>query len=62
MFVQDAILATNTSVISITEIAARAENSGRIVGTHFWNPPYLMPFVEVVPGDDTVAGGGGLRL
>ena len=49
----DAILATNTSVISITEIAARAKNRGRIVGTHFWNPPYLIPLVEVVPGDDT---------
>jgi 3-hydroxybutyryl-CoA dehydrogenase len=50
---QDAILATNTSVISITEIAARAKNRGRIVGTHFWNPPYLIPLVEVVPGNDT---------
>ncbi len=48
------ILATNTSVMSITEIASRAENRGRIVGTHFWNPPYLVPLVEVVPGDDTV--------
>jgi 3-hydroxybutyryl-CoA dehydrogenase len=47
------ILATNTSVISITEIAARAENRHRIVGTHFWNPPYLVPLVEVVPGADT---------
>jgi 3-hydroxybutyryl-CoA dehydrogenase len=49
----DAILATNTSVISITEIAARAKNRGRIVGTHFWNPPYLIPLVEVVPGNET---------
>jgi 3-hydroxybutyryl-CoA dehydrogenase len=47
----DAILATNTSVISITEIAARAKGKGRIVGTHFWNPPYLIPLVEVVPGE-----------
>ena len=47
------ILATNTSVISITEIAQKAENRGRIVGTHFWNPPYLVPLVEVVPGADT---------
>lgn len=50
---QDAILATNTSVISITEIAAKAKCRKRIVGTHFWNPPYLIPLVEVVPGDDT---------
>jgi 3-hydroxybutyryl-CoA dehydrogenase len=47
------ILATNTSVISITEIARKAGNRGRIVGTHFWNPPYLVPLVEVVPGADT---------
>jgi 3-hydroxybutyryl-CoA dehydrogenase len=46
----EVILATNTSVISITEIAARASNKGRIVGTHFWNPPYLVPLVEVIPG------------
>ena len=50
---QDAILATNTSVISITEIAAKAKGKNRIVGTHFWNPPYLIPLVEVVPGEDT---------
>lgn len=49
----DAILATNTSVISITEIAAKAKRRHRIVGTHFWNPPYLIPLVEVVKGRDT---------
>ena len=49
----DAILATNTSVISITRIAARALHRGRIIGTHFWNPPYLVPLVEVIPGDDS---------
>ena len=49
----EAILATNTSVMSITEIAARASGKGRIVGTHFWNPPYLVPLVEVVPGQET---------
>jgi 3-hydroxybutyryl-CoA dehydrogenase len=49
----ETILATNTSVISITEIAAPSKNRHRIVGTHFWNPPYLIPLVEVVPGADT---------
>jgi 3-hydroxybutyryl-CoA dehydrogenase len=49
----DAILATNTSVISITAIASEAENRDRIVGTHFWFPPYLIPLVEVVKGKDT---------
>lgn len=48
------ILATNTSVMSITEIASQSEDRRRIVGTHFWNPPYLVPLVEVVPGSDTV--------
>ncbi len=47
------VLATNTSVISITEIAAKTKKKERVVGTHFWNPPYLIPLVEVVPGDHT---------
>jgi len=50
---RDTILATNTSVISITEIASKSKNRGRIVGTHFWFPPYLIPLVEVVKGKDT---------
>ncbi|MGI9535854.1 MAG: 3-hydroxyacyl-CoA dehydrogenase family protein [Desulfocapsaceae bacterium] len=47
------ILASNTSVISITEIAQKSLHQQRIVGTHFWNPPHLIPLVEVVPGDKT---------
>lgn len=49
----ESILATNTSVISITEIAQNAQNRERILGTHFWNPPYLVPLVEVIRGQDT---------
>src|SRR4030042_858465 len=49
----ETILATNTSVISITEIARDARLRERIVGTHFWFPPYLIPLVEVVKGRDT---------
>ena len=49
----DTILATNTSVISITEIAKETRNKNRILGTHFWNPPYLIPLVEVVRGKET---------
>jgi 3-hydroxybutyryl-CoA dehydrogenase len=49
----DTILATNTSVISITEIASKSKFRERIVGTHFWNPPYLIPLVEVVRGKNT---------
>ena len=49
----DTILATNTSGISITKIAAPVTHPARFVGTHFWNPPYIMPLVEVVKGDAT---------
>jgi 3-hydroxybutyryl-CoA dehydrogenase len=49
----ETILATNTSVMSITEIAAKARRRERILGTHFWNPPYMIPLVEVVKGRET---------
>lgn len=42
------ILATNTSAISVTEIAEKSIHKERIVGTHFWNPAYLVPLVEVI--------------
>lgn len=42
------VLCSNTSVMSITEIASKSQHRERIVGTHFWNPPYLIPLVEVV--------------
>jgi 3-hydroxybutyryl-CoA dehydrogenase len=51
----EAILASNTSVISITEIAQGSLRQERIVGTHFWNPAVLVPLVEVVPGERTSA-------
>jgi 3-hydroxybutyryl-CoA dehydrogenase len=47
------ILCSNTSVISITEIAEKAVHRERIVGTHFWNPPYLIPLVEVVRAEES---------
>lgn len=48
-----AILASNTSSISITALGEAAGAGERIVGTHYWNPPLLMPLVEVVAGDRT---------
>lgn len=45
---QSAVLASNTSVIPITDIAAGLETGERILGTHWWNPPFLVPLVEVV--------------
>jgi 3-hydroxybutyryl-CoA dehydrogenase len=44
----DAVLATNTSALSVTEIAAATSTPGRVVGMHFFNPAPLMPLVEVV--------------
>ena len=48
-----AILASNTSSLSITQIASRCQNRSRIMTAHFWNPPLLVPLVEIVCGDDT---------
>jgi 3-hydroxybutyryl-CoA dehydrogenase len=44
----DALLATNTSALSVTEIAAATTSPERVVGMHFFNPAPLMPLVEVV--------------
>ena len=44
----DAVLATNTSALSVTEIAAATATPERVVGMHFFNPAPLMPLVEVV--------------
>jgi 3-hydroxybutyryl-CoA dehydrogenase len=49
------ILATNTSVIPITLIMARLRHKHRALGTHWWNPPYLVPLVEVIETADTDA-------
>jgi 3-hydroxybutyryl-CoA dehydrogenase len=49
----DAILASNTSGLPITRIADRMLQPERAATTHFWNPPHLMPLVEVVKGERT---------
>ena len=49
----ETILCSNTSVMSITEIASKSQNRQRIIGTHFWNPPYLMPLVEVIKAEES---------
>ncbi|WP_332897999.1 3-hydroxyacyl-CoA dehydrogenase family protein [Haladaptatus sp. CMSO5] len=51
----DAILASNTSGIPITELGEFVPNPERLVGCHWWNPPYLLPLVEVVRGEQTAA-------
>ena len=50
---EDCIFATNTSVMSPTEIASKCQHKERVVGTHFWNPGHLIPLVEVVKTADT---------
>jgi len=49
----ETILATNTSVMSVDVIGNLAHDPGRVVGTHFWNPPYIVPLVEVTQGEMT---------
>lgn len=50
-----AILATNTSSLSVGALGDAAGVAERLIGTHYWNPPTLMPLVEVVPGPRTAA-------
>jgi 3-hydroxybutyryl-CoA dehydrogenase len=45
-----AILASNTSSLSITSIASSCSNPERVIGIHFFNPAPLMPLVEIIPG------------
>ena len=52
---KDAVLATNTSSISITELAAGLSHPENFIGMHFMNPVPMMPLVEVIPGADTSA-------
>jgi 3-hydroxybutyryl-CoA dehydrogenase len=49
----DTIFSSNTSAISITEISMALKSRGRFCGTHFWNPPHILPCVEVIKGAHT---------
>jgi 3-hydroxybutyryl-CoA dehydrogenase len=50
---EDTILATNTSSLSVTAIAAAVPSPERVIGMHFFNPPTAMLLVEVVAGDES---------
>lgn len=53
----DCVLASNTSSLSITSIAAACNKPERVIGIHFFNPATLMPLVEIIPGiasDETI--------
>jgi 3-hydroxybutyryl-CoA dehydrogenase len=47
------IIASNTSALPITQIAAKAKRPERVVGAHFWNPPHLVKIVEIVQAAKT---------
>jgi len=49
----ETVIATNTSSLSITEIASAAENDGRVIGLHFFNPVHIMELVEIVVAEQT---------
>jgi 3-hydroxyacyl-CoA dehydrogenase len=49
----ETILASNTSGIPITQIASVCDRPARVVGTHWSNPPHLIPMIEVIPGEQT---------
>ena len=51
---KDAIFASNTSCLSVTAMAAKTKRPERVLGLHFFNPPYAMPLVEVVEAVQTV--------
>ncbi len=50
---ENAIIASNTSALSITEMGNATERPDKVVGMHFFNPPALMALVEVIKGDQT---------
>ncbi|HUH14030.1 MAG TPA: 3-hydroxyacyl-CoA dehydrogenase family protein [Longimicrobiales bacterium] len=53
---EDAILATNTSSLSVTELQEATSSPGRVLGLHFFNPVHIMKLVEVVRGRKTADG------
>lgn len=53
---KSAVIATNTSSLSITALGDAIGAPERTIGTHYWNPPLLMPLVEVIAGARTLPG------
>ena len=49
----DAIFATNTSGLSINGISEKLKDKTRFIGMHFWNPPHIIPLVELIRGNET---------
>jgi len=49
----NAVLATNSSVYRVTDVGSLTRDPSRVIGTHWWNPPHLIPLVEVIQGETT---------
>ncbi len=49
----ECVLATNTSSLSVAEMASKLEHPERVVGFHFFNPVAVMPLLEIIPGEKT---------
>lgn len=49
----DIVVTSNTSGLPITSIASAIKNPARFAGMHFWNPPHLVPLVEIIKGEKT---------
>ncbi len=50
---ETAVIASNTSALSISEMAAATKRPSKVIGMHFFNPAHVMKLVEVIPGLDT---------
>lgn len=50
---ETAIIASNTSALSISEMASATKRPGKVIGMHFFNPAHVMKLVEIIPGLDT---------
>jgi 3-hydroxybutyryl-CoA dehydrogenase len=58
----EALFASNTSGLSITRLAEATGRQGKMAGMHFWNPPHIVPLVEVVRGERTTEDTANLLL
>ena len=50
---KDCIFATNTSGLSINAICTKLETKSRFIGMHWWNPPHIIPLIELIKNDET---------
>lgn len=50
---EDTIIATNTSGLSINTLAKSVQGANRFIGMHWFNPPHLIPLIEIIKGDQT---------